>query len=84
MFLPGGSMKLQKPIHENMKVHYIIKHFPQTKAVFESYGCPDMSKGIFKLMSRIMSLKNAARIHRIPLQSLLDELNHASQDRRLH
>lgn len=61
-------------IDPDRKVADLIEQHPQTCQVFLSYGCPDMREGFFSLMARIMSIRNAARIHRIPLDDLLDDL----------
>lgn len=61
-------------IDADQKVAELIEQHPQTCQVFLSHGCPDMRKGFFSLMARIMSIRNAARIHRIPLEELLTDL----------
>jgi len=66
-------------INERMKVAEIIRRWPATREVFCARGCPDMSGGFFGFMAQLMSIKNAARIHRIPLEPLLDDLNRAAQ-----
>jgi hypothetical protein len=38
-----------------------------------------MRRGFFGLMARLMSVRNAARIHRIELGPLLKDLNEAAQ-----
>jgi hypothetical protein len=43
--------------------------------VFQRYGCPDIRKGIFPLLSRFMKIKWAARIHNTPLDALMRDLN---------
>ena len=58
-----------------MKVSDIIQRYPETCEVFRSHGCPDMRKGFFALMARIMPIKWAARMHRIPVDALLRDLN---------
>jgi hypothetical protein len=58
-------------------VHEIIKNHPQTAKVFCKFGCPDMSKGIPKYMSKIMKLKWACKIHRVNADELIKELNNA-------
>ena len=63
------------PIVSNTKVSQIISQYPQTVPVFLQYGCPDMSRGLFKMMSKMMPLKWAAVVHRIPLDELLQKLN---------
>jgi hypothetical protein len=47
--------------------------------VFLARGCPDMRRGFFGLMARLMSVRNAARIHRLELGPLLKDLNEAAQ-----
>jgi hypothetical protein len=34
-----------------------------------------MRRGFFNVMARIMSVRNAARIHRLELEPLLEDLN---------
>jgi hypothetical protein len=73
-----------EPITSEMRVSKVIKHYPQTLEVFRSHGCPDMRKGIFALSARIMKVKWAAKVHKIPLADLLRELNaavHTSAER---
>lgn len=67
-------------IRSNQKVADILKHHPQTYHVFRRHGCPDMRSGFFSLMAQIMSIRNAARIHRIPVDQLLSELQESIQD----
>lgn len=62
-------------INPNTKVADLLKQHPQTYPVFQKYGCPDMRKGFFSLMARIMSIRSAASIHSIPLDMLLADLN---------
>lgn len=62
-----------------MKVAEVIKRCPKTADVFLGYNCPDMRQGFFHMMSRIMSVRNAARIHRLPLDKLLKDLNEAAR-----
>lgn len=45
--------------------------------MFLGKGCPDMRKGVVKVMAKVMSVKAAARLHRIPLKRLLEDLNAA-------
>lgn len=61
----------------NQKVAELLEHHPQTFQVFRKYGCPDMRDGFFSLMARIMSIRNAARIHQIPLDELMNDLEKA-------
>jgi hypothetical protein len=62
-------------ITEQMKVFEVLARYPDTSAVFQKRGCPDMRAGFFRFMSRLMSVRRAAWVHRIPLDELLRELN---------
>lgn len=64
------------------KVAAIIKQCPATIDVFLARGCPDMRRGFFNLMARVMSVRNAARIHKIELAALLDDLNKVARTHR--
>lgn len=66
-------------IDPNQKVGELLEKYPETYPVFKKYGCPDMRNGFFALMARIMSIQNAARIHRISLDELLADLEMAVQ-----
>lgn len=61
-------------VDPNKKVAYLLENHPQTYKVFRKYGCPDMRNGFFSYMARIMSIRNAARIHRIPIDKLVTDL----------
>lgn len=61
------------------KVADVIREQPTTIDVFLAYGCPDMRRGLFLMMSRIMSVRAAARVHRLPLEDLLKDLNAAAE-----
>lgn len=61
-------------IKAEMKVAEVLRRWPGTYTVFRARGCPDMRSGFFRMMSRFMSIKNAARMHRIPLDAFLDDL----------
>ena len=63
------------PIIGETKVAEVVNRCPEAAEVFRSRGCPDMRRGFFHLMARIMSVRNAARIHKIELSPLLDDLN---------
>lgn len=64
-----------QPITTRMRVWSILTGWPSTYEVFRRHGCPDMRRGIFAITARIMPLAWAARIHKVPLQQLVDELN---------
>jgi len=59
----------------DMKVAEVLRRYPETAVVFLGRGCPDMRRGFFRFMSRLMSVRNAARMHKLDLRSLLAELN---------
>lgn len=61
------------------KVADVIRDRPSTIDVFLAYGCPDMRRGLFRMMSRVMSVRAAARVHRLPLEGLLRDLNAAAE-----
>jgi len=80
--LPGKEPKSFLPMrgHEitaDMKVSEVVTKHPETIDVFLGKGCPDMRKGPVKLMARMMSVKGAARMHRIPIDQLIRDLNAA-------
>lgn len=62
-------------INPQMRVSAILTNWPTTYDVFRRHGCPDMRRGVFALTARIMPLTWAARLHRVSLDALLDELN---------
>lgn len=70
-----------KELHPKQKVAEVLKRYPHTYEVFRKHGCPDMRSGFFSYMARIMSVRNAAKIHRIPLDQLMSELK-ASVDEK--
>ena len=70
-------------ITADLKVAEVIRRCPEAFEVFRSRGCPDMRRGFFGVMARIMSVRNAARIHRLELAPLLDDLNRAAQRPRV-
>ncbi len=72
----------EQRITADMKVAEVVKTYPETVEVFLKRGCPDMRKGVIKLMAKIMSVKGAARMHRIPLEELMRDLNAAIKSRR--
>jgi hypothetical protein len=68
-----------EPITGDTKVAAVIQRCPAAVYVFHARGCPDMRRGFFGLMARLMSVRNAARIHRLELGPLLKDLNEAAQ-----
>jgi hypothetical protein len=62
----------------DMKAAEVIRRWPTTIDVFLGRGCPDMRRGLFALMARIMSVSAAARMHRIELAPLLADLDKAA------
>lgn len=71
----------EQKITADMKVAEVVKQYPETIEVFLGKGCPDMRTGVVKFMAKIMSVKAAARVHRIPLEALLRDLNAAAKPR---
>lgn len=69
-------------IDPDQKVAQLVGEHPQTYRVFQKYGCPDMRDGFFSQMARIMSIRNAARIHRIPLDELLTDLKKSIEKKK--
>jgi len=67
----------EQRITANMKVAEVVKKYPETVEVFLKRGCPDMRKGMVKFMAKIMSVKGAARMHRISVEELIRDLNAA-------
>ena len=65
-------------LSRNMTVAKIVKAHPETAAVFLKHGCPDMSRGFFSVMAKIMRVKWAARMHKIPIDELMIELEQAT------
>lgn len=62
-----------------MTVAEVIRSCPATAGVFLARGCPDVRRGFFSFMARLMSVRNAARVHKIELGPLLAELNEAAR-----
>ena len=62
-------------ITADLRVAHVLRRWPDTYKVFCRFGCPDMRRGFFAFMARIMRLRWAARVHRIPIAELLSELN---------
>jgi hypothetical protein len=69
-------------ITPDLRVSRILSEHPETYDVFIRYGCPDMRRGFFAFMARIMKLSWAARVHRIPISDLVASLNSCMKDRR--
>ena len=68
-----------EPISGEMRVAEVIRRWPATVDVFLGRGCPDMRRGFFRFMAQLMSVRGAARIHRLDLQPLLDDLNRVAR-----
>jgi hypothetical protein len=65
----------EQKITPDMKVAEVVEEYPETLEGFLGRGCPDMRRGVVRFMAKIMSVKGAARVHRIPLEALLRDLN---------
>jgi hypothetical protein len=66
-------------ISGDLRVAQVLRQWPDTYEVFCRFGCPDMRRGFFAFMARVMPLRWAARVHKIPLDELLRELNERAQ-----
>jgi len=75
--------KMTDRITPRTRVWSILSNWPSTYDVFRNHGCPDMRRGVFAITARFMPLSWAARIHRVPLEKLVSELN-ACADRAEH
>jgi hypothetical protein len=62
-------------ITSDLLVAEVLRRWPDTYGVFLRYGCPDMRRGLFAMMARVMPLRWAARVHSIPIGELLEALN---------
>ncbi|BAU49102.1 hypothetical protein SVA_2554 [Sulfurifustis variabilis] len=65
----------QTPITPDMTMWSAYRYEPKVYEVFQRYGCPDIRRGIFPLLSRVMRIRWAARIHNTPLDALMRDLN---------
>ncbi|HEX6641416.1 MAG TPA: hypothetical protein VF215_09905, partial [Thermoanaerobaculia bacterium] len=70
-----------EPVTADLRVADVLRRWPAAFDVFQRRGCPDMRSGFFAVMARIMRVRWAARVHRIPLADLLDELNACAKRR---
>jgi hypothetical protein len=68
---------MSERITSDMRVATILRNWPETYDVFRQNGCPDMRTGVFSVTARVMKLAWAARVHGIPVEKLLRELNAA-------
>ena len=66
-------------ITADMKVSKVIQQCPEAVEIFLCRGCPDMRSGFFNMMAHLMSVRSAARIHKIDLGPLVEDLNVAAQ-----
>jgi hypothetical protein len=64
-------------ISEDERVWNVLESYPETYEVFRRHGCPDMRKGIYRLSAHIMKVKWAAKMHKIPCDVLVHDLNDA-------
>ena len=65
-------------INAEMKVWDVIQDYPETYGVFRQFGCPDIHKGEFAVLSHFMKVRSAAHVHHIDLDMLLEALNEAA------
>lgn len=74
---PGAADASGPTITPDMNVAELVERHPETIEVFRRHDCPDMKKPFFRVTARLMSIRNAARIHRIPLDRLMADLEEA-------
>lgn len=65
----------QHDVTPDMMVWEVIQEHPETVDVFRRHGCPDMRSGIFAASAHVMKVKWAAKMHKIPLDELMTDLN---------
>jgi hypothetical protein len=68
--------RAQAPIHSEMSIPEIVEQFPKTEAVFARHG---IQVSGYKAIE-FETLFATARVHQLPLQPLIDELNRAVHD----
>ena len=68
----------ERPVHGGMPVWEIYRRYPQTIDVFLRYGCPDIRRGAFPLLMRVVKLSWAARMHGVPVEDMVRDLNAAA------
>jgi hypothetical protein len=66
-------------ISGGMKVAAVTRRYPATIELFLARGCPDMRRGFFSVMARLMSVRRAAQFHGLELEALLRDLNEAAR-----
>lgn len=69
-------------ITSDLRVAEVLRRWPAAYDVFLRHGCPDMRRGFFAVTARIMRVRWAARVHKIPIDVLLRELNACAQSDR--
>jgi len=65
----------ESDITPDMRVWNVIQEHPETVEVFRRHGCPDMSHGFFAMSAHLMKVRWTAKVHGIPLDALLTDLN---------
>ena len=73
--MSGRLVSMSERITGDMRVATVLRNWPETYEVFRQNGCPDMRTGVFSFTARVMRLAWAARVHGIPVEKLLRELN---------
>lgn len=82
MALQNASAAQPTPVTGDMRVSKVIRQYPHTYDVFRQHGCPDMRSGIYALSAHVMKVRWAARMHKIPIEILLHDLNDAAKKDR--
>lgn len=65
-------------VNEDTKVFAILEAYGDIAEVMETFGIKSVGKySIRRVITRVLTVKWAARIHRVPLDNFLKILNHA-------
>lgn len=77
MEVSGQRGQIQVMIHRDMLILEILQQYPQTKTVFDRYSMPcDRCMGAVR-----GSLAEGARMHGVPLETLLQEVRDCAAGR---
>lgn len=74
----------ERPVDAEMPVWEVYRRHPKTIDVFLGYGCPDIRRGAFPLIMRLVKVRWAARMHRVPVEDMLRDLNAVTDAHQRH
>lgn len=70
--------KLKMKITENTKISHILDHYGDIADVMEVFGIKRVGKYSFRrVITKFITVKMAAKIHKVPLDDFLDKLQKA-------